>query len=488
MLSIQVGLAESADGLKVEPSMAYRFINERDGKAWVKSADRRSSGLVARIYRSSTQRVISLTFIGLALGFLVDVLIAAKLGTGQTADALVIALTLPILIDTIFRQGTRHSMVPLFVEANSSMGDEEFQRFVSGLLNLGCVLGVIVVGMIEALAPWVVMGIAPGLTPQSSAEATLLLRLCAPLIFFTIGCTIMGVYLNSRRRFNPVALRNVLTPGVILCVILLSWQSNHVAPYVATAYSIGFAGFFFTLFMDLRRTGHRHIWLAWTTREDLSRLKSAAFLVTLGFLLRNCLRILERLLASLVAVGGISSYYFAFRLVSALQTLIGGSIATTALPGMTEHDIRGDKARLARALRRNITRTLLLSLPPCVLMVVFHHRLISFVYGRGNFGEESIQVTSQILFWLGFGLVFWCLAPVFQSGLYAQRAYHLIFRNMIIVIIVNVGLAVILSQLWGLVGIAVATTLSTGCAIINMVYLLQTTGVYLFKASDKETA
>jgi peptidoglycan biosynthesis protein MviN/MurJ (putative lipid II flippase) len=97
-------------------------------------------------------------------------------------------------------------------------------------------------------------------------------------------------------------------------------------------------------------------------------------------------------------------------------------------------------------------------------------------------------VTSQILFWLGFGLVFWCLAPVFQSGLYAQRAYHLIFRNMIIVIIVNVGLAVILSQLWGLVGIAVATTLSSGCAIINMVYLLQTTGVYLFKASDKETA
>jgi murein biosynthesis integral membrane protein MurJ len=488
MLSVQVRLADSADGLKVEPSMAYRFIDERDGTAWVKSADRGPSGLIARIYRSSTQRVISLTFIGLALGFLVDVLIAAKLGTGQTADALVIALTLPILIDTVFRQGTRHSMVPLFVEANSSLGEVEFQRFVSGLLNLGCGLGLIIVGLLEAFAPWVVMGLAPGLTPASKAESTLLLRLCAPLIFFTIGCTVMGVYLNSRKRFNPVALRNVLTPGVILCVILLFWQSGHVAASVAAAYTIGFAGFFCTLFMDLRRTGHRHVWLAWTTREDLSRLKSAAFLITLGFLLRNCLRILERFLASLVAVGGISSYYFAYRLVSALQALIGGSIATTALPGMTEHDIRGDKARLARSLRRNISRTLLLSLPLFLLIVVFHHRLISFVYGRGNFGAESIQVTSQILFWLGFGLVFWCLAPVFQSGLYAQRAYHLIFRNMIMVIIVNVGLAVVLSQLWGLVGIAIATTLSTGYAIIHMVHLLRTTGVHLFKAPDKETA
>jgi murein biosynthesis integral membrane protein MurJ len=431
---------------------------------------------------------MSLTLVGLALGFLVDVLIAAKLGTGQTADALVIALTLPILIDTVFRQGTRHSLVPLFVEADSSLGKEEFQRFVSGLLNLGCVLGVMVVGMIEVLAPWIVLGLAPGLAPESRAESILLLRLCAPLIFFTIGCTIMGVYLNSRRRFNPVALRNVLTPGVILCVILLSWRSEHVAVFVATAYTIGFAGFFFTLFMDLRRTGHRHIWLAWTTREDLSRLKSAAFLVTLGILLRNALRILERFLASLVTVGGISSYYFAYRLVSALQTLIGGSIATTALPSMTTHDIRGDKARLVRALRRHITRTLLLSLPLFLLLVIFHHRIISFVYGRGNFGEESVHMTSQILFWLGFGLLFWCLGPVFQSGLYAQRAYHLIFRNTILVLLVNVGLAVVLSQLWGLIGIAVATTLSAGFSLINMIYLLKTSGVNVFKAPDKETA
>jgi murein biosynthesis integral membrane protein MurJ len=430
---------------------------------------------------------MSLTFVGLVLGFLVDVLIAAKLGTGQTADALVIALTLPILIDTVFRQGTRHSMIPLFVEASSSLGDAEFQRFVSGLLNLGSVLGVIVVGMIEVLAPWIVLGLAPGLTPESSAESTLLLRLCAPLIFFTIGCTIMGVYLNSRRRFNPVALRNVLTPAVILGVILLSWQSDHVAVFVAAAHSLGFAGFFFTLFMDLRRVGHRHVWLAWVTRADLSRLKSAAFLVTLGILLRNALRILERFLASLVAVGGISSYYFAYRLVSALQTLIGGSIATTALPSMTEHDIRGDKARLVRALRRNSTRTALLSLPLFLLMVVFHYDIIRFVYGRGNFGDESIQVTSQILLWLGSGLLFWCLGPVLQSGLYAQRAYHLIFRNTMLVIIVNVGLAVVLSQLWGLVGIAVATTLSAGFSLVNMVSLLKTSGVHLFKTSNKET-
>ena len=216
--------------------MAYRFIDESDEKVWTKRAERGPTGFVARIYRSNTQRVMSLTFVGLALGFLVDVLIAAKLGTGQTADALVIALTLPILIDTVFRQGTRHSMVPLFVEARSSLGEEEFQRFVSSLLNLGCVLGVIVVGMIEALAPWIVMGLAPGLTPESRAESTLLLRLCAPLIFFTIGCTVMGVYLNSRRRFNPVALRNVLTPGIILCVILFSWRSDHAAAYVAAAY------------------------------------------------------------------------------------------------------------------------------------------------------------------------------------------------------------------------------------------------------------
>jgi O-antigen/teichoic acid export membrane protein len=56
-----------------------------------------------------------------------------------------------------------------------------------------------------------------------------------------------------------------------------------------------------------------------------------------------------------------------------------------------------------------------------------------------------------------------------------------------LVLIVNVGLAVVLSQLWGLIGIAIATTLSAGFSIINMVSLLKTSGVNVFRAPDKET-
>jgi murein biosynthesis integral membrane protein MurJ len=439
-----------------------------------------------RIYRSSLQKVMSLTFIGMVLGFLVDVLIAAKLGTGQTADALVIALTLPVVIDTAFRQGTRYSMVPLFMETRVSLGDEEFQRFVSGLLNVSVVLGVGVVVVMEALAPWIVAGLAPGLTAAGKVESTLLFRLCVPMIVFATGCTIMGVFLNSYKKFTSVALRNVLTPGVVLCVLLFSWGSENIAPLVATAHTLGFAGFFGSLLADLRHTGYKHKWTAWTTMGDLTRLRSATFLLTLGAIIRSGLHPLERLLASLVAVGGVSSHYFAYRLISALQALIGGSIATTALPGMTTHALQGDKVRLVTALRKNLQRALLLVLPCCVLMLVFPRSLISLAYGRGNFGETSIHVTAQIFFWLAFALLFWCLTPVILSGLFAQRAYKLVFRQMITVILINVVLAIVFVQLWGLVGLAIATALSAGYGSVNVAYLLKQTGVNLFERSGKE--
>jgi peptidoglycan biosynthesis protein MviN/MurJ (putative lipid II flippase) len=75
-----------------------------------------SNKLIKRIWNSAIQRVISLTFIGMLLGLAVDVLIAAKLGTGKIADALIIALSLPLFIDTASREGTKFSMLPTFIE------------------------------------------------------------------------------------------------------------------------------------------------------------------------------------------------------------------------------------------------------------------------------------------------------------------------------------------------------------------------------------
>src|SRR5919202_3335312 len=432
-----------------------------------------------KIWHSAAQRVMSLTFIGMLLSLLMDVLIAAKLGTSQAAEALIIALSLPLFIDTVTREGTNFSLVPLFMEHRANRSKAEYHRFASSLINLALALGIGVTILFEALAPWLVAGLALGLSPESKAEAAILLRVGAPLVIFAPGITVLGVLLNSQERFSLVALRNSMTPAVVVATLCLAWNHKKIVLWVAAAYSIGFAAFFLTLFLDVHRAGHQHDWLAWVSKDDLVSVWQSNSLPTLGFIVRQGSRLVERQLASLVAVGGVASYYFAFRLFSAVQTLVGSSIATTSLPRMTEHGLAGEQSKLAATLRKNLIRVFLATLPGLVLILLFHSDIIRWVYGRSSFNEMSIQQTSQVFFWLCIGLVFFCSVPIVQSGLYALKAYELVFRNMFIVASTNIFLAWLLSQWWGLVGIAVAVSLSAALSLINAIYLLHKSGVSL---------
>jgi murein biosynthesis integral membrane protein MurJ len=432
-----------------------------------------------KIWHSAAQRVISLTFVGMLLGLLVDVLIAAKLGTSQASDALIIALSLPLLIDTVTREGTNFSLVPLCMERRANLSEVEYHRFASSLINLALAVGIGMTILFEAQAPWIVAGLAPGFSPEAKVEAAILLHLGAPLVIFAPGITVVSVLLNSQKRFSLVALRNSITPAIVVGIICLAWNRQEIVLWITAAYSIGFATFFLTLFLGVQKTGHQHDWLAWISKDDLVSLWQTNTLPTLGFIVRQGSRLVERQLASLVAVGGVASYYFAFRLFSAVQTLVGSSLATTSLPKMTEHGLAGDRSRLAATLRKNLIRAVFMTLPAVVLILLFHSEIIRWLYGRGSFNETSIQQSSQIFFCLGMGLAFFCSVPILQSGLYALRAYGLVFRNMFIVASANIFLAWLFSRWWGLVGIAVAVSLSAVLSVCNVIYLLHKSGVPL---------
>ena len=316
-----------------------------------------------KIWQSSTKRVMILTSFGMMFGFLMDLLLAARLGVNEATDAYIVAISLPILIDTVTREGTQSSMTPILVEQKSTLKPEEFQNFTSGLFNLGLVIGIILTGAIEILAPAIVLFIAPGLSPGGKAEAMTILRLCAPLILFTPCITVMSVLLNSQKRFTMVALRNAVAPATVVVFMLLAWRQENTTSWMAVGYLVGFALFFTILYGEVKKAGFRHQWSTWISQKDLAVIYKAVSLPTLGFVLRQSLRLIERSLASIAAVGGVASYYFALRIFSAIQTLIGSSIATTGLPTITEYILAGQRYKLVTFLKKKTTKIFLTCRP-----------------------------------------------------------------------------------------------------------------------------
>ena len=419
-----------------------------------------------------------ITLAGMGLSLVVRVLLIPKsFGFSETSDALTAALTVVLLADTIVREGAKFSLVPVFVTRQKELTQTGYQRFTNGLLILLLGIGVAVFALLEVCAPWLVRA----LLPQSDADiqiTTRLLRLSAPSVIFGCGSTVLGAFLNSQGRFKTVALRNALPAAGAGAVFLCLWGTQHLENWVAMGYAVGFMAYFGWLCVGAYRAGHRYRWTR-ISMETLDALKGAVTLPTLGFAVRQIVNrlFIELSLVSQLGRGAITLYKSAFQIFSALQTLIGISIATTGLPAMARQDAVDDKAGLARTLGRNTRAAVLIGFPASLVLLIFHQKISWLLYGGGTIDAPSIEVISDLLFWLSTGMVFSCLIPALNAGLYAQKAYRAIFVNMVTMAGFNFLFAYGLLEAWGIFAVAVSVSITALLAVGNLTYLLRRTGV-----------
>ena len=434
--------------------------------------------MLKKLLQHKTFWVMVITFAGMALSLLVRaILIPRRFGFTFTADELTTALTIVLVVDTIVREGAKFSLVPLFVTREKEMTCPEYRRFTNSLLFFFLGVGFAIFVLIELLAPWIVGGLLRKSTIDVQRGATLL-RLCAPLIIFGCGSTVLGAFLNSRQHFKTVALRHTLPAGVTAVVFLLLWNRQSLENWVAIAYTGGFVSYFGWLCIGAYRTGHRYEVIG-ISLDTLRSLKNTVTLPTLGFAVRQVTNrlLVEIYLVSHLGQNVVTLYKSAFQIFSALQTLIGISIATTGLPDMAADDAANDKQKLERTVNRNTRTAVIIALPVTLFMLIFHGKISWLLYGRGDFDDASIELIGQLLFWLSTGMLFSCLIPVLNAGLYAQKAYRLVFANMVTMAILNFLIAYGLIQTWWILGVALSISITALLAVGNLTYLLRRTRV-----------
>ena len=437
--------------------------------------------MVKKLLQYNTLWVMVITLSGMTFGLLFHVLIPRRFGVGATADALIAALKVVLLVDTIVREGAKFSLVPLFIKEEKAKNDTDYQNFINGILNFSIGIGIVIALVIVVFAPWISIVLLSNSTAETQLEMTILLRLFAPLVIFGCGSTILGAFLNSQKRFKTVALRNALPPGIATVVFFFLWGTEKLPYWVTIAYASGSVVYFVWLCFGLHKTGHTYK-LQWFTIDTLRSLKNTITLPTLGFGIRqlSARLLVEVYLIGKLGEGAITLYNSAFRIFSALQTLIGISIATTGLPEMATHNSDDNKSKLKSILIRNIFIALCIALPTALLLLLNPVKISTLLYGRSNLDQMAIQDIGLLLFFLSFGMVFSCLIPVLNAGLYAQREYRHIFRNMVTMAVLNFILAYGFGSTWELFGIALAVSATAVLAVVNLVYLLQKTGISLF--------
>lgn len=433
------------------------------------------------IWTSTTQRVMLITVLGMVVSLFIDMIVAYKLGAGVIADSLIMALTVPLFMDTIIREGNKSTLVPILLKIKIESGESELYLFLSKFINSSVVLSVLIMAVIFVFSDSIISAIAPGLSLEYSKYSANYLSALSLVVLFSSVITIVNTLNNIRHKYLLLASRNIVVPIIVIIFIGLGWDSSEVSGYVVIGYVSGFLLYLLLVVMFVYRGGFRYKF-TFLNLDDYRLLASSSLVITFGFIINQAVRLFERSLATTVSAGALAAYYFSFRLYQAGQNVIASSVLLTILPKLSKAVTEKDLKTFKSILIGRLALVTFLSVIAAIFIFLYNVEIVKTIYFRGAFTLESLDMASSVLSWLGIVLIFQCAIVVLQGGLFALRGYYSILTTIIIYALIIVVSAPVLVQIYGIEGIAISIAVAS---FANVVIIMSFIALKLGKDEDE---
>jgi putative peptidoglycan lipid II flippase len=387
-----------------------------------------------------------------------ELFIAAQVGAGARLDAVLVAITPPLVVAGILSSGVRAALVPAYFEMETRRGTAAARRLIGGLLTWVTLLGLIATGVLLVF-PGAAVGIAgPGLDPAAREDAASYARIAAPLLVLgTLFHLLTGVC-QIHNRFAPIGVSMVLGPLISLMATIALWPALDLGA-LPVALLLGQVGAALALLLVAARAGmlpRPRIRFEQGAVADFIRHAGplAAGSAILQFNLLS-----DRAIASLIGAGSISALRYGQQIVIeplgaltlAWSTVIYPAIVRRALA--TANDLGESLARAARA-------ALALATPAAMWMAAVAPLVVEVVYLRGAFDQFDVSITAAVVTAFAPMILLSVVQPVLTGAHNARRRATLLGMVAVANAVLNLILNVVFGTLLGVGGIALSSSVT----------------------------
>lgn len=455
----------------LEPTLEEDFVVEGQSDALVGEVQRMRRGGRGRI-AGHAGVVGILTLLSRIFGLARDAVIASILGTKAAADAFYVAFRIPNLLRRMVAEGNLTlSFVPVFTESlhrsrseAKEVADVTF-TLMGLLLAVLSVLGVVGAAIFVKLTAW---GFSED--PEKFALTVHLTRITFPYIFLvSLSALMMGI-LNARKHFAMPALAPVfLNLGIIGGAVLLSPYFSQ--PSVGIAWGVIIGGFLQLAIQVPALIRHGYFpRLNFNFRIPAVRKIARLMGPTLyGSAVYQVNLLAITFMASFLPSGSISYLWYASRVVEFPIGVFAISLATVALPMLSDHAVQKDHEKMKRTLREVLSMVWLLNIPAAVGLVILAKPILALLFYRGDFGMESTHQTARALYYFAMGIPFISAARITSSAFYAIQEAKKPVRAANLSVLVNILTGAVLLFPMGYRGLALAVSLG---AVANFLLLI----------------
>lgn len=409
--------------------------------------------------KSARTAVVSLMLLSAftkIFGFIREILLGRFFGIGDVAEAYKISQTIPILILMVVGTGLATGFIPTYNGVMAKKGQKQAHRFMSNTMNSAVLLG-IAFCLVVALFPGVFVKLfASGFTGDKLELTMRFTRLAVWGVLFSFMSYIMQPYLQINERFWVPAVVGI----PMNLIFYLSFPAGKYLNEMFLPLGIVLSVVVQVLWMYpfVRKVGYRWEPVVDRTDEDLKHLIYLALPVLLGVAVNQINLIVDRTMASRVMDGGVAALDYANRMNGFVQGIFIYSVMTVVYPRISKLFIKKDYKGVEQ-MTTNAMVTMSLVVIPCIVgLMVFSTEIITLLFKGGAFDDRAVALTSGAMFFYAPGLIGFAFREILARVFYSMNDTRTPTFNAAIAVVINIALNIILSQLMGINGLALATT------------------------------
>ncbi|MBI4101250.1 murein biosynthesis integral membrane protein MurJ [Candidatus Microgenomates bacterium] len=406
-------------------------------------------------------------FASALLGLLRDRLLAARFGLSGTLDAYFAAFSIPDLVYYLLVSGALAvAFIPVLTERLIHHNRPSAWELSSSMLNFLAMVTFVASIIIFIFADPLMWLVAPKFDPARHELAVNLTRILAVNPFLFSISTVFGSIQQAFGRFFFFALAPVFyNLGIIAGILGLSPRFGIGG--VALGAVIGALVQLLVQQMGLIGLGFTYQVRVFWQNKGFRQVLRLMVPRSIDEGVEHLSAVIERAIASGLAVGSIAAYQYAFNLKNLPITIIGATIATAVFPKISERAAGTRTDALKKQVADTARVMLWMLIPTAGLFIILRGYIVRLLFGFGD------PTTASILGWFAFAIVFQSLMRLVARVFYAYQDTKTPLYTSIMALVINVGAALLFVKLYGIRGLAMAQSLVATLEVLVLYVIMR---------------
>lgn len=414
-----------------------------------------------------------LNLIGKVFSFFREMIFSFFYGTGPITDAFNTSTTAATLIFSVITYALSKTYIPTYNEVIKKNGVKAGDEFTNNLLNFSLFLTSLIMILGFAFAPYIVKLFAAGYSGEKLKIASFFMRAIILSIYPNIYAAIFSAYLQIKGDFLTPALPLIIL-NIILAITVAISNGNIMIMTIGIfmAYILQFAIFP----RSVKKSGFKRTKIRFVIDENVKKIIILSLPTTFSMAAVYISTIVDQSFASMVAPdGGVSIINYALKILRIVSSTFIVPFQITAYPIIGRLVSEEKFEEMKELTSQSLVKIMILFIPSIIGMMVLAKPIISFVYLRGQFTHQDMLKVSQVLFFYTMYLIGPAVVDLLYLSFFSKQNTKVPTIISFIQLGINIILDFLLSRAYGLVGLALATTISQFSAVIMATFMYKKT-------------